>query len=106
MKCRVYRRRRAKLPTDRVCPPPTRSGGDGRALPAILVAQAIDGGVSGGNGHGVRGMDVGRHLCGWTACGGNAATMGGRSRMWPSWSKWKSNLDWATCKTRPGTEVT
>ena len=50
MKQHVYRRRRAKLPTDRVCPPPTRSGGDGRALTAILVAQAIDGGVYGGIG--------------------------------------------------------
>ena len=27
------------------------AAGDGRALTAILVAQAIDGGVSGGNGH-------------------------------------------------------
>ena len=44
------------------------AAGDGRALTAILVAQAIDGGVHGGEGHEAQGLDVaavrvdGRHV--------------------------------------------
>ena len=44
------------------------AAGDGRALTAILVAQAIGEGVPGGDGHGAQGLDVaavrvdGRHV--------------------------------------------
>lgn len=44
------------------------AAGDGRALTAILVAQAIGEGVPGGEGHGAQGLDVaavrvdGRHV--------------------------------------------
>ena len=55
---------------------------------------------------GASGEGCGRHLRGWSACGGIAATVDGWSWVWPLWSKKESNPDLATCKTRSGMEVT
>lgn len=59
------------------------AAGDGRARTAILVAQAIDGGVPGGSGNVVQANVAavrvdGRHVV------AVVATLMGRSRMWPT----------------------
>lgn len=56
------------------------AAGDGRALTAILVAHAIDGGVHGGEGHEAQGLDVaavrvgGRHVAATSATVVGSAT--------------------------------
>ena len=112
----IRRRRTMSIPDDRVSDIRRDSdveGFDGFVESLQWTAGAVHGSdirstvaYPAGMGAGCAGMDVGRRPSGRPACGGNAATMGGRSRMWPSWSKWKSYLDWATCKARPGMEVT
>lgn len=60
----------------------------------------------GGEGHDAQGVDVAAVRVDGRPCGGIAATVDGRSWVWPLWSKKESNPDLATCKTRSGMEVT
>lgn len=66
----IRRQAANELSEDRMCPPPTRSGGDGRAPTAILVAQAIAGAIPAGWARDANGC--GRRPSGRSACGGNS----------------------------------